>query len=302
MEKIRHLVRRMSSWPFVGAMIRWGVLIIKIPRLWAQLMDLSRRQQVFEGEILPRLLEQLSDLNQKLVTSGRHDLDQFVVSLPVALRATARDVAELRQLIGQNGTAFQKAISATDRQADKHVAKIEPKILNVARVDAARLKGPKLWFGNSEGVDSSYLRVDTQALPGVDIVADFSDVPFSDAQVSEICLHHWLQLYTQRDLRNQIFPRVSQLLKADGVFRAEVTDARASVKAFLTGELTDDQLIQILNAGQPLKESGHPEYKSLLCTESLVSLLSEVGLRDIRVTNLSSVAEDGYRLEITARK
>lgn len=114
---LKKIYRVTVEWPIVGRLVRIGAAAFRLPEIKAacltlierqpvpesgqfpaisqSLSDLSHRQLVFESEQLPSLLQTLSDLNQRQLSSD-NDRDNLVKSVPVALRKSTRELAEIR--------------------------------------------------------------------------------------------------------------------------------------------------------------------------------------------------------------
>jgi len=291
-EKIKRLIRQMSTWPIIGRLIHWGVVFIRLPSLWSQFLDLNRRQQLFETEQLPNLLEQLSDLNRRVVSGANQDRDNLVSSVPGALREMARDLADMR--VRLDGVAHGAGSSKPSDPPAPPVANDAglPRVLNSQKFDAQRAASPKLWLGDVLEADDTYLTVDHQAAPGVDIVADAADLPFDAAQVHEIRSFNWLQRYSHEQLRDDVLPRLVSFLKPDGVFYAKVPDSRAAMHAFLGGEISAEQLRRVLFGNQATPAGSHLGVLTILSAESWAALLTEAGLREVQVKE-AAVGKDG---------
>ena len=90
-EKIKKLAHLLSGLPIIGRFIRIGVAVVRLPRFREEYLShreeylgLNHRQHIFETSQLPTLLQTLSDLNN------------LAYSVPVALRKSTRDLADLR--------------------------------------------------------------------------------------------------------------------------------------------------------------------------------------------------------------
>jgi hypothetical protein len=279
-EKIKRLIRQMSTWPIIGRLIHLGVVIIRLPNLWSQFMDLNRRQQMFETQQLPNLLEQLTDLNRRVVSGANQDRDNLVSSVPGALREMARDLADLRlRLDGLTQDTQQVAATSAVSPTFSNDAGVS-RVLNTGKLEALRPLGPKLWFGDVLQAHENYLTVDRQSAPGVDIVGDAQDLPFELGQVHEIRMSNWLQRYTHEQLRDDVLPRLVSLLKPGGVFRAKVADSRAAMHAFLDGDMSAEQLRRVIFGNQVTPADSH---LTILTAESLSDLLTGAGLREVRI-------------------
>jgi len=290
-EKIKRLIRQMSTWPVIGRLIHWGVVLIRLPSLWSQFLDLNRRQQMFEAEQLPNLLEQLSGLNRRIVTEANQDRDNLVSSAPHALRQMARDLADMRvrlEAVAQGARSTPPTLATPSAPSIPLVINDSgvTRVINTQKFEALLVANPKLWLGDVLQADETFLTVDRESARGVDIVADSADLPFEAAQVHEIHTSNWLQRYSHEQLRDDVLPRLVSFLKPDGVFYAKVPDSRAAMRAFLSGEITAEQLCRVLFANQVMPERSHPTTLTMLSAESWVALLTEAGLRDVQIKDV----------------
>jgi predicted SAM-dependent methyltransferase len=116
---LRKIVRMMASWPFVGRLVRIVVAVIRLPQFRDQYEqrlnamapstlssphslppELKHSWDQFGALQLPTLLQAISDLNHRQI-AAENEHDNLRKSAPVALRKLTRDVAELRNQIGQ---------------------------------------------------------------------------------------------------------------------------------------------------------------------------------------------------------
>lgn len=147
---LRSLARTVAGWPVVGRFARIGVAVVRSPERHAGAVDaqarlehrldalearfkaldaqltsqllpgltrlagLETRQAAFETTQLPRLLETLSEMNNRLV-ARTSAMDNLVQSVPVALRNATRDAVEQRrriELLEETLSSTKKAIDA----------------------------------------------------------------------------------------------------------------------------------------------------------------------------------------------
>lgn len=140
----------MANWPGIGRLVRIGVAVIRLPEFRATYDETQRQRQAgltllapsapdapvspagarFEADQLPALLQAISDINHRQLSSvsGQENL---VRSAPVALRKLTRETVELRgqdrvraeqlealaQRIGQVEALAQRAGQAGAQQA-----------------------------------------------------------------------------------------------------------------------------------------------------------------------------------------
>lgn len=131
----------MANWPGIGRLVRIGVAVIRLPEFRAAYDEAQRQRQAaglalltpaapdapvaatgtrFEVEQLPGLLQAISDINHRQISSisGHENL---VRSVPVALRRLTRENVELRganERLAQQGEAMKQQIEALMQQSE----------------------------------------------------------------------------------------------------------------------------------------------------------------------------------------
>ena len=85
----------MAGWPIIGRLVRIAVALVKLPEFKAIFLDYHYRQHAFETQHLPALLQSISDLNHRQLSSD-HDRDNMVKSVPIALRKITRELTAVR--------------------------------------------------------------------------------------------------------------------------------------------------------------------------------------------------------------
>lgn len=132
--QLRKLARVMAGWPLIGRVVRIGVAVIRLPETRADYLalreqlppalqtlseldhrhsELDHRQQVFATQQLPSLLEALSEVNHRQHSRSK-ELDNFIKSVPVALRNFARDLASMREGLADTKTNLGEANARLD--------------------------------------------------------------------------------------------------------------------------------------------------------------------------------------------
>jgi SAM-dependent methyltransferase len=91
-----------------------------------------------------------------------------------------------------------------------------PKVLNEAKLTRRKVWGVKLNLGCGHHPLEDYLNVDTQEMPGVDIVADVADLPFEPGEVQEILASHLVARFSPEQLQKDLLPHWYRILMAGG--------------------------------------------------------------------------------------
>ena len=157
---------------------------------------------------------------------------------------------------------------------------IEPYVVAVEKVEAARRSGLRLNLGCGHVPLEGYVNVDRRALPGVDVVADVDRLPFTKSEVTEICSAHMLEHFPLEQLRRELLPYWISLLGPGGRFRAIVPDGAAMARAYVSREYDFENFRQVTFGGQDYDGDFH---FNMFSTESMTVLLKEVGFREVEV-------------------
>ena len=173
---------------------------------------------------------------------------------------------------------FEMRYGARAATGDKDV--IEPRIVAVDKVEAARETGLRLNLGCGHVPLDGYINVDRRALPGVDVVADVDHLPFNKAEVAEICSAHLLEHFPLEQLRRELLPYWVSLLGPGGKFRVIVPDGAAMARAFAAQEYDFENFRQVTFGGQDYDGDFH---FNMFSTETMKKLLTEAGFRSVDV-------------------
>jgi predicted SAM-dependent methyltransferase len=317
---LRKIARSLAGWPVVGRLVRIGVAVVRLPELRDRLEltlaphAVTSGNPVFDAEQLPTLLQALSDMNQRQLSEA-NARENLVQSVPVALRKLTRDIVELREqnagLQAQINTGSASADHAQLQQLSESVGyllgrvefvrrelmfemrygatspgqgadklKAESEILAADKVRQARTAGARVNLGCGHVPLDGYLNVDRRALPGVDIVAEVDALPFAKGELAEICSAHLLEHFPLEQLRRELLPYWTSLLRTGGAFRAIVPDGANMARAYASKEYTFENLRQITFGGQDYDGDFH---YNMFSVDSLSQLLREAGFSKVDV-------------------
>ena len=175
----------------------------------------------------------------------------------------------------------------------------ERKILSPEKLGISKKAEIRLNLGCGHIALENYLNVDRRALPGVDIVAEVDDLPFSKGEVAEIFSAHLIEHFPQEQLRRNLLIYWRDLLKPGGDFRVIAPDAEGMMNAYFKGEYPFERLREVTFGGQDYNGDFH---FNMLNTKSLTSLLLEAGFTDVKV--IAENRENGgcKEFEVLARR
>lgn len=306
---IKKTAQKMYGFPVVGRLLQIAAAVIRLPELRRDYLarinlinDFGARQQQFEAQQLPTILQGIADVNHRQIVSVS-DNNNLVKSVPVVVRKLTRDIHALQQeMTGANGRLnnnassleylfgrvefvrrelmFEMRYGASSVMDKKKSFETETQIISREKVEDAKVSGIRLNLGCGHVPLDGYLNVDRRALPGVDIVAEIDALPFEKNQVAEISSAHMLEHFPQEELRRNLLPYWFSLLKSGGKFRAIVPDAEGMIQAYHSNEYTFDRLREVTFGGQDYDGDFH---YNMMTTESLRTLLEEAGFSGFTV-------------------
>jgi hypothetical protein len=235
------------------------------------------------------------------IESAAPQFDRQITELRDQLHTASHDV---RYLLGRvefirKELMFEMRYGASAPPEQAEQLRVESKILTPEKLDAARKTGIRLNLGCGHVALEGYLNVDRRSLPGVDIVSEVDDVPFTAGQLAEIFSAHLIEHFPQEQLRRTLLPYWRNLLRPGGLFRVVAPDAEGMMKAYFSGEYPFERLREVTFGGQDYNGDFH---YNMLNARSLAELLLSAGFVDIRV--IADNRENGgcKEFEIAARR
>lgn len=161
-------------------------------------------------------------------------------------------------------------------------ATITSKIININKVaqelgrDMLRLN-----VGCGHIPIEQYVNVDARDLPGVDVIAEATDLPFDDGVVAEIYSSHLLEHFPEEILRRVLLPHWRKKLRVGGMLRIVVPDAEAMIKDYIAGQMPFQDLRDVTFGGQ---DYGGDFHYTMFTTDHLEEALRDMQFTDIVVT------------------
>ena len=158
--------------------------------------------------------------------------------------------------------------------------RVQLRTLDDEKLLSLKEAGLRLNLGSGHKPLEGYLNVDARELPGVDMVAEASDLLFEPGSVEEIFSAHFLEHFPMEILRRRALPHWFTLLKPGGIFSAVVPDAEAMIRAYVADSksLSFDDLREVLYGEQEYEGNFH---YTMFSQPQLESLLTEQGFVDI---------------------
>ncbi|KWO41040.1 hypothetical protein WT97_19765 [Burkholderia sp. MSMB1459WGS] len=175
-------------------------------------------------------------------------------------------------------TLFELKYGAASAFADKPEA-TSARIINAEKVEEARLTGVKLNIGCGHIPLADYLNVDSRELPGVDIVAEATRLPFGEGEVSVLRAAHLLEHFPQEQLRREVLPYWRSIVKPGGKLHVIVPDAEHMFAEYYRGTYPYENFRTVLFGGQ---DYGGDFHYNMLMPDQLSMLLREAGFETVR--------------------
>lgn len=300
----------------------------QLPTLLQTISDLNRRQLLVDADkenllksapvALRKLTRDLHDVKQNLrevsvsqdVRLAQTDakFDEALRGVTARIEATDDQVRSISDsvayLLGRvefvrREVMFEMRYGGKSPATESREIKAEHKIINGAKLAAARLGAIRLNLGCGHIPIKAYLNVDRRSLPGVDIVAEVDELPFEFGEVHEIFSAHLLEHFPQEQLRRELLPYFYRLLKNGGVFRAIVPDGQAMVEQYSGGNYAFEDLREVLYGAQDYDGDFH---FNMFTPQSLQKLLEEAGYEKIVLIESGRLNGKCFEFEIVAEK
>ncbi|MGT0247060.1 DUF4214 domain-containing protein [Burkholderia pyrrocinia] len=209
---------------------------------------------------------------QQLV-SGTVALNEGVDEIRASLQRAYNRIEFVRR-----ETLFELKYGAAAAFADKPEA-VSARIINAAKVEEARITGLKLNIGCGHIPLADHVNVDSRELPGVDIVAEATRLPFGNGEVSVLRAAHLLEHFPQEQLRREVLPYWRSLLKPGGTLHVIVPDAEHMFAEYYRGTYSYENFRTVLFGGQ---DYGGDFHYNMLMPDQLSMLLREAGFETVR--------------------
>jgi predicted SAM-dependent methyltransferase len=259
-------------------------------------LDSLRREQARVHETLPLLEASLSAIHNRqsdLATELYSRLSEFETRIDGRVEFIRKEsMYELRSQLSKANHNQNKSWQS--------LAAISSKIINRDLVERQhQVNKIRINAGCGHQPIAGYINVDIRELPGIDIVAEITEMPFETASVHEIYSSHLLEHFPVEHLRRVVLPYWRELLQEGGLLRAVVPDAEAMLADYCRGEMSFEDLREVTYGGQEYDGDFH---YAMFTHDSLAHIIEETGFSDVSYTFKARRNGKCRDMEIQARR
>ena len=144
-----------------------------------------------------------------------------------------------------------------------------------------------------------YINVDQRELPGVDLVADITRLPYDPDQVSEIYSSHVAEHFSIDALERTILPYWHNLLAEGGRITIIAPNTEAMIDRYSEGVVSFAELSRVILGDQEYEGDFH---FSMLTPEIAKDLLKKSGFSHVEIVEAARASGDALEFEIRAVK
>lgn len=192
---------------------------------------------------------------------------------------------------------LRKNLKLDGRNSNDSESLAQPRILNHEKFNSSGAKRLNLGCGHISLAD--YINVDARELPGVDVVANVTSLPYVSLSVDEIRAAHLVEHFSNQALKDTVLPYWHQLLTQGGELNLIAPDAKAMIDGYANGEFSFEELREVIFGGQEYDGDFH---FTMLEPTAFVGLLKEVGFQEVKVIEVARRNGLCYEFEIRAKK
>lgn len=258
--------------------------------------------------VVERLEAQLNSLQDGFKgQSDRGEAD--IAALATSIAATAADCNSQLRSVEDRVEFVRKEImyelqASLVREGGKFDSKgpdigAPSRILNTEKVDAMRGLGLRLNLGCGHILHADYINVDSRELPGVDVVAEVTDLPFANENVAEIMSSHLVEHFSSHVLDRVLLPYWKSLLTSGGQLTTVAPDGAAMLDAVNRGEMSYEDFREVLFGGQEYDGDFH---YNLLTPDSFRETLERAGFTAIETVYEKKRNGKCFEFKTIARK
>ena len=207
--------------------------------------------------------------------------------------------AEQRIEFIRSETLYEMQASALRASAETFSERTIPRILNQGKVDAMREGGLRINVGCGQHQIEGFLNVDRRSLPGIDVVADATNIPFERGELLEIRSSHLVEHFSSYILDRVLLPHWASLLQAGGTLTTVAPDGAAMLKAVNDGTMEFEDFREVLFGSQDYDGDFH---YNLITPNSFSESLRRAGFVEIHEEYSAKRNGKCFEFKITAKK
>lgn len=174
-----------------------------------------------------------------------------------------------------------------------------PRVIDEEKLGAMRTKGIRLNVGCGHLPIDEYLNVDQRDLPGVEVVAPATALPFAPGEIKEIASSHLVEHFSAHMLTTVVLPHWRELLESNGTLIVVAPDGEAMLKAISGGGMTFEDFREVLFGAQDYEGDYH---YNLLTPSTLADSLTRAGFVNVEIVYDARRNGKSYECKLIARK
>jgi predicted SAM-dependent methyltransferase len=232
------------------------------------------------------------------LTDLRQHLERAIARLEQA-EASARAIWERVDSLGRDARP-QAARGNGAVPEDGTPRATVSRILTPEKIAAARKNGAfRLNLGYGHTMLPDYVNVDLRDMPGVDVVAEATRLPFEAGSIDEIFSAHLVEQFPQETMEHRLLPYWHSLLRPGGTLRVVASDAAAMIAGTREGTYAFDDFRDMIFGSR----NGAGDHRhNLFTADSLRRMLHQAGFADIEVPVTGRRNGQCLEFEICARR
>ncbi|MDR7038323.1 hypothetical protein J2X36_003082 [Methylobacterium sp. BE186] len=278
-----------------------AVLMAEVRRLQQELNQ-SQIEIDGVGQKTARSLRELDTLHQEVASASRH-AESGLTALNEQLRSDynqqLRNVEGRLEFVRREIFYELQATVLKSRGSENAPDRFEPKIRSPEKIRDQLAQGFRLNIGCGHIPLDGYINVDRRDLPGVDIVAEATNIPVDPGSAIEIFASHIVEHFSLRNLEDVILPYWRSLLAPGGRLVIIAPDGAAMLKAVSDRTMSFEAFREVLFGAQEYEGDFH---LNLVTTDTTTVSLQRSGFASVAVDYHSRPNGLCYEFRITAEQ
>jgi hypothetical protein len=279
-----------------GRVARHETLVLQFEETARQVHDLTAfRDAVASGDITSGWLLEVKELLSGL----KPNFDSVVADYNAQLRNAEHRIEFVRSEVLYELQASLVKASLQKTISDQREAIVAARIINPDKVASHRKSGLRLNIGCGHIQPDGFLNVDSREIPGIDVVAEATNIPFANGEITEIFSSHLVEHFPANILHRVLLPHWHDLLESGGTLTTTAPDGAAMLDAVTKGAMSFEDYREVLFGSQDYDGDYH---YNLLTPESFCKSLELAGFANIEIEYLGRKNGKCFEFKIAARK